>query len=441
MATIQLRNGTSALWTTNNPTLAQGEPGVESDTGLFKIGDGVTDWVNLAYPFTAVTPNPNILFLSTNSGTLTANKYIGGFVSPYNLALISGNSESFATAAVASTNAQSFNILYMASGGTALTTLGTITFAAGANTGTFDITASQNINAGDSLFIQTGSTADATLADVIITLALNNTIVAYVYPAPTTDGTLGYFVDGGNSPSTTLILNFNEFSYISGTNFTVSLGNGSAVTCAGNSVLGLFVELSTTNTYLYTYSSNIITTGTVLSLAAYGTATGTSTFAFIVNDSTTPQFYTYSTNVVTEGTVLTSSGANAAVGNSSLAVVVISTTITNIYTYSGNVVSSGTVISNNYQNQGFGNATLGVFDTNVGITTYDYSNGVITPITNSSYANLNGYGSSGNSVFGFTATSVTGITLIFEYANSTITSTLQIVGNQSTSNGIAGITL
>lgn len=46
---IQFRRGTAATWTTANPTLADGEIGIESDTDLFKIGDGVTAWANLSY--------------------------------------------------------------------------------------------------------------------------------------------------------------------------------------------------------------------------------------------------------------------------------------------------------------------------------------------------------------------------------------------------------
>ena len=41
---IQLRRGTAAEWAAKNPILAPGEPGVESDTGQEKFGDGVTRW-------------------------------------------------------------------------------------------------------------------------------------------------------------------------------------------------------------------------------------------------------------------------------------------------------------------------------------------------------------------------------------------------------------
>lgn len=46
---IQLRDDSSANWTANNPTLAVGEVGYETDTGLFKIGDGSTAWTSLGY--------------------------------------------------------------------------------------------------------------------------------------------------------------------------------------------------------------------------------------------------------------------------------------------------------------------------------------------------------------------------------------------------------
>lgn len=47
--TLQLRRDTAANWTSNDPTLAAGEVGVETDTLKFKIGDGATAWSSLAY--------------------------------------------------------------------------------------------------------------------------------------------------------------------------------------------------------------------------------------------------------------------------------------------------------------------------------------------------------------------------------------------------------
>ena len=46
---IQIRRDTAANWTSANPTLAQGELGVETDTSKIKIGDGSTSWSSLIY--------------------------------------------------------------------------------------------------------------------------------------------------------------------------------------------------------------------------------------------------------------------------------------------------------------------------------------------------------------------------------------------------------
>ena len=47
--TIQIRRDSAADWTTENPTLADGQPGYETDTGRLKIGDGSTAWTSLSY--------------------------------------------------------------------------------------------------------------------------------------------------------------------------------------------------------------------------------------------------------------------------------------------------------------------------------------------------------------------------------------------------------
>lgn len=47
--TLQIRHDEAADWTTRNPVLAAGEYGLESDTFLIKIGDGVRDWAHLPY--------------------------------------------------------------------------------------------------------------------------------------------------------------------------------------------------------------------------------------------------------------------------------------------------------------------------------------------------------------------------------------------------------
>jgi len=46
---FQFRRGPAAEWTTDNPVLLSGEPGLETDTGLLKLGNGVTSWNDLEY--------------------------------------------------------------------------------------------------------------------------------------------------------------------------------------------------------------------------------------------------------------------------------------------------------------------------------------------------------------------------------------------------------
>jgi len=46
---IQLRRDTASNWSANNPIIASGELGVETDTGKFKLGNGSSSWSSLQY--------------------------------------------------------------------------------------------------------------------------------------------------------------------------------------------------------------------------------------------------------------------------------------------------------------------------------------------------------------------------------------------------------
>ena len=46
---FKLRYDTDANWTTQNPVLEEGEPGVNSDDYSLKLGDGITPWNDLPY--------------------------------------------------------------------------------------------------------------------------------------------------------------------------------------------------------------------------------------------------------------------------------------------------------------------------------------------------------------------------------------------------------
>ena len=46
---FRLRRDSAADWTSNNPVLLLGEPGIETDTRKIKYGDGTTAWNSLGY--------------------------------------------------------------------------------------------------------------------------------------------------------------------------------------------------------------------------------------------------------------------------------------------------------------------------------------------------------------------------------------------------------
>lgn len=50
--TFRLRQDVAADWTSINPVLLAGEPGIELDTGKMKVGDGINAWTSLPYYLT-----------------------------------------------------------------------------------------------------------------------------------------------------------------------------------------------------------------------------------------------------------------------------------------------------------------------------------------------------------------------------------------------------
>jgi len=75
---MQQRRDTEANWTSNNPTLAAGELGLETDTGKIKIGTGSAAWTALAYAatgtVTSITAGTGLSGGTiTSSGTIAIN--------------------------------------------------------------------------------------------------------------------------------------------------------------------------------------------------------------------------------------------------------------------------------------------------------------------------------------------------------------------------------
>lgn len=73
---IQIRRDTAANWTSANPTLAQGELGLETDTGKLKAGTGSTAWTSLGYYSLGVISSGITLTNANLTGTTSIEEVI-----------------------------------------------------------------------------------------------------------------------------------------------------------------------------------------------------------------------------------------------------------------------------------------------------------------------------------------------------------------------------
>jgi hypothetical protein len=80
-ATIKLRRDTTVAWAAANPVLADGEPGLDTTTGLVKYGNGATTWNSLPYagvdPATTMSArgsDPNNWNTMTQMGVYLVNR-------------------------------------------------------------------------------------------------------------------------------------------------------------------------------------------------------------------------------------------------------------------------------------------------------------------------------------------------------------------------------
>ena len=74
---LRQRNDSSNAWSVENPVLLQGQIGFETTSGRMKVGDGATEWNDLAYYHT-LSPFP--LYHADSTTPPTVSNYPGCIV-------------------------------------------------------------------------------------------------------------------------------------------------------------------------------------------------------------------------------------------------------------------------------------------------------------------------------------------------------------------------
>lgn len=74
---IRFQRGSTSRWEQLNPVLGAGEPGLAVDTGLLKIGDGVTPWNDLEAYLTAPYVEGIVETILAESGGGSADPRVG----------------------------------------------------------------------------------------------------------------------------------------------------------------------------------------------------------------------------------------------------------------------------------------------------------------------------------------------------------------------------
>ena len=194
---MQQRRDTSSNWTSNNPTLAAGEIGVETDTNQFKIGDGSTVWTSLSYAggggiSFATTATAGATTTLTVASKLTQN-FTGTLAQTVQLPVVSTLTVGFAFQ-VLNNSTQSLTI--NSSGGNLITTLQTgfsglftVVLTSGTTAASWDYQIS-----GFDYFSGTGGTVVLSTGPSITGATETNLTLAGTLTANSSAGTSGQFL-------------------------------------------------------------------------------------------------------------------------------------------------------------------------------------------------------------------------------------------------------
>ena len=329
MATkIQLRRDLDTNWNSANPTLSEGEPGFETNTGKFKIGDGNTQWNSLPYATASGSGSGiGLTDLSVTdlggAGSLTYNSSTGAFTytGPNNTeirsAFTAGTGISISGGVISATS----------SGGISLTSLSASSSGDGSlsynnTTGVFTYTGPgiSNYRAA----FTAGAGIDITSGVISTTgsggIGLSDLSAVNV----SGDGTLAYDSSSGT------------FSYTgpSATNYRAAFTAGTGITITGGQIASTITQYADSNARAAVSVSNVSGDGTL----AYNSGTGIISYTgpSVTNYRAA---FTAGTGISISGGVISATGG----GGSGTVTSVSGTGTVNGLTLSGTVTSSGSL--------------------------------------------------------------------------------------------------
>jgi hypothetical protein len=247
MATrIKLRRDTAANWTSANPILALGEPGLETDTRKVKYGDGSTAWNGLQYAAGGAGGTGTDYTLPTATGSVLGGVKIGARLTITN-GVLSADVQAGGTGTVYTLPTASNSVLggIKIGAGLSIDGNGVVTSSGSTGNWTFSGQTITNANGAETAVIQTAGT-----------LRINNTT------GVTEFGASSGKVQINGSSGLIVMPNGGQILGISGATFTLT--NVSSIVFADSTRISTANLNATTSTLTAgTYTTALSTTGTV----------------------------------------------------------------------------------------------------------------------------------------------------------------------------------